>query len=533
MLFHAATSNPFERLLPGAADGHDLEPAAAGPGMVIHPPMLYIGLCGLRRRVAFSIAALLSGRMDAAWARWSAALDHGGLCFLTCRHRTGQFLAYYELGWAAGGSGPGRKASFMPWLVGTALILSLAVTEKRGVQMWTALLAIIAFRCSLLGTFIGPRGAEFGANAFADRSGARYLHPHVSRRRHRWLSGTLRVAWPQGGNRGSFFENGVFARAMAAGQQRAAGGGRRGGAAGHDLPARSTRWGWASSRSARPYFNAVFVPLMAPALFLMAWARWTRCAPGGVIDLARKLRPGHSASAPSAPSSHPSHWATGTPMIGFACCWPLDRQHRRAHLVMRVRAAPGRCGGGSGQAAGSYYGMLRAPLRCGVVSSSRGPWSAATTPSPMCAWSPERPRPSAGTTFRMEILRQVRGPRTTFPMRPRSPSRATASPWPPFAGAARLQRQRFANDEVAIDRGFTATLYVRSGRTGEPDGLERASAPQALRQLDLDRLRADGAGRRAGRGSTGATVRVATQCPRRPPPVSPVRARRHVPQPRC
>ncbi|MEE2653475.1 MAG: cytochrome c biogenesis protein CcsA, partial [Pseudomonadota bacterium] len=159
--FALFTSNPFARnLLNTPADGQDLNPLLQDPGMVIHPPMLYIGYVGFSVAFAFAIAALLSGRMDASWARWSRPWTNIAWLFLTIGITLGSWWAYYELGWGGWWFwDPVENASFMPWLVGTALIHSLAVTEKRGIfKSWTLLLAIFAFSLSLLGTFLVRSG---------------------------------------------------------------------------------------------------------------------------------------------------------------------------------------------------------------------------------------------------------------------------------------------------------------------------------------------------------------------------------------
>ena len=162
-------SSPFERLLPAAADGRDLNPLLQDPGMVLHPPLLYMGYVGFSVAFAFSVAALLGGRLDAPWARWSRPWTTVAWCFLTLGIALGSFWAYYELGWGGWWFwDPVENASFMPWLVGTALIHSLAVTEKRGAfRAWTALLAICAFSLSLLGTFLVRSGVLTSVHAFA------------------------------------------------------------------------------------------------------------------------------------------------------------------------------------------------------------------------------------------------------------------------------------------------------------------------------------------------------------------------------
>jgi cytochrome c-type biogenesis protein CcmF len=169
LLFMLLTSNPFDRLFPAPPDGRDLNPLLQDPGMVIHPPMLYMGYVGFSVAFAFAIAALLGGRLDATWARWSRPWTTAAWCFLTVGIMLGSWWAYYELGWGGWWFwDPVENASFMPWLVGTALIHSLAVTEKRGAfRSWTVLLAICAFSLSLLGTFLVRSGVLTSVHAFA------------------------------------------------------------------------------------------------------------------------------------------------------------------------------------------------------------------------------------------------------------------------------------------------------------------------------------------------------------------------------
>ena len=170
LLFLIVTSNPFERLLPNApADGRDLNPLLQDFGLIVHPPMLYMGYVGFSVAFAFAIAALLGGKLDAAWARWSRPWTIVAWAFLGIGIALGSWWAYYELGWGGWWFwDPVENASFMPWLVGTALIHSLAVTEKRGVfKSWTVLLAIAAFSLSLLGTFLVRSGVLTSVHAFA------------------------------------------------------------------------------------------------------------------------------------------------------------------------------------------------------------------------------------------------------------------------------------------------------------------------------------------------------------------------------
>jgi cytochrome c-type biogenesis protein CcmF len=169
LLFVLTTSNPFARLLPAAADGRSLNPLLQDPGLVFHPPMLYMGYVGFSVAFAFAIASLLSGRLDAAWARWSRPWTTAAWIFLTLGIALGSWWAYYELGWGGWWFwDPVENASFIPWLVGTALLHSLAVTEKRGgFKSWTVLLAITAFSLSLLGTFLVRSGVLTSVHAFA------------------------------------------------------------------------------------------------------------------------------------------------------------------------------------------------------------------------------------------------------------------------------------------------------------------------------------------------------------------------------
>ncbi|MBC8055486.1 MAG: heme lyase CcmF/NrfE family subunit, partial [Rhizobiales bacterium] len=290
LLFTLLTSNPFERMLPAAPDGQDLTPLLQDPGMIIHPPMLYMGYVGFVVAFAFAIAALLSGRLDAAWARWSRPWTTVAWCFLTFGIALGSFWAYYELGWGGWWFwDPVENASLMPWLAGTALMHSLAVTEKRGAfRMWTALLAIVTFSLSLLGTFIVRSGVLTSVHAFAsDPSRGVFILGFLGL----VIGGSLLLfAWraPRVTAGGGFeavsresmlLANNVLLLVACASVM-----------LGTLYPLVVDALGLGKLSVGPPYFNAVFVPLMAPALFLMGvgpLARWRRAA---VIDLALRLR---------------------------------------------------------------------------------------------------------------------------------------------------------------------------------------------------------------------------------------------------
>jgi cytochrome c-type biogenesis protein CcmF len=276
MLF---TSNPFERLFPAPADGRDLNPLLQDPGMVLHPPMLYMGYVGFSVAFCFAVAALLSGRLDAAWARWSRPWTTVAWCFLTLGIALGSAWAYYELGWGGWWFwDPVENASFMPWIVGTALIHSLAVTEKRGAfRSWTVLLAIVAFALSLLGTFLVRSGVLTSVHAFAVDpkrgifilglfalfiGGALVLY--VWRTSRIGLGGSFEPV-----SRESFLLANNVLLAAAAGTV----------FLGTLYPLAIDAFGAGKISVGPPYFEAVFAPLMAPALFLMGvgpLARWKR-----------------------------------------------------------------------------------------------------------------------------------------------------------------------------------------------------------------------------------------------------------------
>jgi cytochrome c-type biogenesis protein CcmF len=169
LLFVVFTSNPFGRILPPAAEGLDLNPLLQDPGLIIHPPMLYMGYVGFSVAFAFAVAALLGRQVDRDWVRWSRPWTHVAWAFLTLGIVLGSWWAYYELGWGGWWFwDPVENASFMPWLVGTALIHSQAVTEKRGAfRNWTLILAISAFSLCLLGTFLVRSGVLTSVHAFA------------------------------------------------------------------------------------------------------------------------------------------------------------------------------------------------------------------------------------------------------------------------------------------------------------------------------------------------------------------------------
>ena len=290
LLFMLLTSNPFARQFPVPVDGRDLNPLLQDPAMVAHPPMLYMGYVGFSVAFAFAIAALIGGRLDATWARWSRTWTTVAWMFLTCGIALGSFWAYYELGWGGWWFwDPVENASFMPWLVGTALIHSLAVTEKRGgFKSWTVLLAIAAFSLSLLGTFLVRSGVLTSVHAFAvDPKRGIFILIFLAvviggslllyawRARQVGLGGKFDVV-----SRESLLLANNVLLTVAAGSI----------LLGTLYPLIVEALDMGKLSVGPPYFNLVFVPLMAPAMFLMGVGPIARWKKASVPELAVRLR---------------------------------------------------------------------------------------------------------------------------------------------------------------------------------------------------------------------------------------------------
>jgi cytochrome c-type biogenesis protein CcmF len=290
LLFMLLTSNPFARLFPVPPDGRDLNPLLQDPAMVAHPPMLYMGYVGFCVAFAFAISALISGRLDATWARWSRPWTTVAWMFLTCGIALGSFWAYYELGWGGWWFwDPVENASFMPWLVGTALIHSLAVTEKRGgFKSWTVLLAIAAFSLSLLGTFLVRSGVLTSVHAFAtDPERGIFILAFLTL----VIGGSLTLyAWrAKQVGLGSKFEllsresllltNNVLLIAAAGSVL-----------LGTLYPLLVDALNLGKLSVGPPYFNTVFIPLMAPAIFLIGVGPIARWKQAKAPELAVRLK---------------------------------------------------------------------------------------------------------------------------------------------------------------------------------------------------------------------------------------------------
>jgi cytochrome c-type biogenesis protein CcmF len=290
LLFMLLTSNPFDRLFPAPPDGRDLNPLLQDPGMVIHPPMLYMGYVGFSVAFAFAIAALLGGNLDSTWARWTRPWTTVAWMFLTIGIALGSSWAYYELGWGGWWFwDPVENASLMPWLLGTALIHSLAVTEKRNsFKSWTVLLAILAFSFSLLGTFLVRSGVLSSVHAFATdpRRGLFILAfltvvVGASFALYAWRAPTVGLGkrfalWSK---ESALLGNNVLLLVAALAIL-----------LGTLYPLLLDALGLGKISVGPPYFDAVFMPLMAPTVFLMGVGPLARWKETDLPSLALRLR---------------------------------------------------------------------------------------------------------------------------------------------------------------------------------------------------------------------------------------------------
>ena len=309
LMFILITSSPFERLLPAPADGKDLNPLLQDPGLVIHPPMLYMGYVGFSVAFAFAVSALLSGRMDAAWARWSRPWTIVAWIFMTAGIALGSWWAYYELGWGGWWFwDPVENASLMPWLFGTALIHALMVTDKRGgFKAWSVLLAIGAFSLSLLGTFLVRSGVLTSVHAFASdpKRGVFILIflavvVGVSLTLFAWRAPKATLGGKMGlvSRESMLIANSVLL-VVATGAV----------LLGTIYPLIVDALNLGKLSVGAPYFNAVFVPLMVPVVFLMV--------PGGIA---------HWREARWAQLGHDLRWPALAALVAGVAIWTLTER---------------------------------------------------------------------------------------------------------------------------------------------------------------------------------------------------------------
>jgi cytochrome c-type biogenesis protein CcmF len=469
LAFLLLTSNPFERLLPAAADGRDLNPLLQDPGMVLHPPLLYMGYVGFSVAFAFSLAALLGGRLDAAWARWSRPWTTAAWLFLTLGIALGSFWAYYELGWGGWWFwDPVENASFMPWLMGTALIHSLAVTEKRGgFKNWTVLLAILAFSLSLLGTFLVRSGVLTSVHAFATdpRRGIFILAFLVV-----VIGSSLALfAWraPKVGLGGGFelvsreaallINNVLLAVAAAAVML------------GTLYPLFLDALGLGKISVGPPYFETVIVPLVAPVAVLLAVGPYVRWKAARLGEIFARLRwPAAAAAALALVLAAALGARSALMLFGLllaswvllASSWHLVerlRQPAGGSVWVRLRSQPR-----------AYYGMLLAHLGVGVFALGVTVVKGLET-SQDVRMKPGDTTTVAGYTFRFGGVQELRGPnyiaaRATVEVTRGAERRGVLYPEKRLYTASGMPMT-----EAAIDRGVLRDLYVSLGEPVSPE----------------------------------------------------------------
>jgi cytochrome c-type biogenesis protein CcmF len=463
LLFMLTVSNPFERLIPAAVEGRDLNPLLQDPGMVVHPPMLYMGYVGFSVAFAFAIAALLGGNLDAAWARWSRPWTTVAWCFLTVGIAMGSGWAYYELGWGGWWFwDPVENASFMPWLVGTALVHSLAVTDKRGgFKVWTVLLAIMAFSLSLLGTFLVRSGVLTSVHAFAtDPKRGTFILAFLAI----VIGGSLALyAWraPRVGLGGSFSmlsregmllaNNVLLVAAMGSVLL------------GTLYPLFLDALDLGKISVGPPYFDSVFAPLMAPAIFLMGIGPLAQWKKAEVPDLLKRLKWAFGVSLVTA-LVLPFVMGKWTPLLSLGlllALWVVTT----AVVGLRERLSHSNGTGLSDRMAAvprSYWGMLVA--HCGIAVFIVG----VTMVKGFETESDVRMNVGetatiGGYTFRFDGTEDVVGPNYTAARGTFHVSRDGRETTVLYPEKRRYPAQNQVMTEAAIDPGLLRDLYVSLG----------------------------------------------------------------------
>ena len=469
LAFLLFTSNPFVRLIPAAADGRSLNPLLQDIGMVLHPPMLYMGYVGFSVAFAFAIAALLGGRLDASWARWSRPWTTLAWVFLSLGVALGSLWAYYELGWGGWWFwDPVENASFIPWLVGTALIHSLAVTERRGAfKGWTVLLAIFTFSLSLLGTFLVRSGVLTSVHAFATDpargtfvliflgivvGGALLLF--ASRAHRIGLGGSFDPV-----SRESMLLLNNVMLAVAAGSV----------LLGTLYPLVLDALGAGKISVGRPYFETVFIPLMAPAMFLIGVGPMAQWKKASLPDLATRLRWAFVVGVLTAllvPFAM-GGWSTPVSLGILLAAWIVTSS--LAGLLERLRLAPGSAGilAKLGSNSRSYYGMLLAHIGVAVFIAGATLVKGYETDKDV-RMSIGDSIEVGGYSFQLDRLTEVSGPNyiaTRGEVKVTRNGRAVTVMYP--------EKRTYGDKknpmtEAAIDWGFVRDLYVAFGERLDP-----------------------------------------------------------------
>ncbi len=469
LAFMLFTSNPFDRLFPIPADGRDLNPSLQDAGMIIHPPMLYTGYVGFAVVFAFAIAALLSGKLDAAWARWSRPWATAAWIFLTLGIALGSFWAYYELGWGGWWFwDPVENASFMPWLVGTALIHSLAVTEKRGsFRGWTVLLAILAFSLSLLGAFLVRSGVVTSVHAFAtDPKRGLFLLLFIAV----VIGGSLtlyawRVARLSGGGssdlvsrESALLTNNVLLMAATGAVM-----------LGTLYPIVLDVLGLGKISVGAPYFEAVFVPIMALALFMMGIGPLMRWKKASLPELAVRLRWAFAVSLASAlllPFAL-GRWSAMVSLGLLLAAWITTT------CVLQLWEKAGRQSGGASawsrlrDTSRSYYGMLLAHFGIAVFVVGVTIVSGYKTELDL-RMEVGATVEAGGYTFRMDGATPVTGPNYSAERGTVQVTRAGKPVVTLYPENRIYTVKEQPMSEAAIHRSITRDLYVSMGEAVSP-----------------------------------------------------------------
>jgi cytochrome c-type biogenesis protein CcmF len=469
-LFMLLTSNPFDRLLPPAADGRDLNPLLQDPGMVIHPPMLYMGYVGFSVVFGFAIAALLSGRLDSAWARWSRPWTTVAWMFLTIGIALGSWWAYYELGWGGWWFwDPVENASFMPWLCGTALMHSLAVTEKRGgFKIWTVLLAILTFSLSLLGTFLVRSGVLTSVHAFATDPargvfilGFLIVVVGASLVLFAWRAPSVGLGgrFDVFSREGALLANNVLLLVAAASVL-----------LGTLYPLFLDALGLGKISVGPPYFEAVFVPLMAPAMFLIGVGPLARWKKASLPDLAVRLKWAFGVALISA-AVLPFVMGRWSAMVAFGlllAVWIVASGvvNLRERLQQLAATGGGRPASYLKKLPRGYYGMLLA--HSGVAAFIAGVTLVngyETEKDVMMA--PGNTVSIGGYTMRLERFEDIVGPNYTGVRGVMTVLKNGRERNVMYPEKRLYSVQQMPMTEAAIDTGFTRDLYVSLGEVVE------------------------------------------------------------------
>ena len=465
-LFMLLTSNPFERLIPAPLEGRDLNPLLQDPGMAAHPPLLYMGYVGLVVPFSFAVAALLEGRIDLAWTRWTRPWTTVAWAFLTAGIMLGSWWAYSELGWGGWWFwDPVENASFMPWLVATALIHSLAVTEQRGAfRAWTLLLAISGFSLSLLGAFLVRSGVLVSVHAFAtDPARGVFILAFLT-----LVIGSALVLYAWRAARiagGGDFEpcsretfllaNNVLLVATSATVL-----------LGTLYPLALDALGAGKISVGPPYFDSVFVPLMLPLAALLGFAPLSRWKRDGWRRLAEKLRAPLLvvalmvfALALGTPASWAMAAATGFALwIAAGVVLGLRDRLRHRHGAS-VRRALGR----------GFTGMTLAHLGAAVFIAGVT-WTTGAGVETDVRLAPGESAELSGYMFRFDGVSDHLGPNYRALRGTLSVSRGGE----PVAVLHPEKRTYISQaepmTEAAVDAGFTRDLYVAMGEEAGDDG---------------------------------------------------------------